>query len=70
MLAKDVRAVAEDPDASEDLRRLAAALAEQYRYPVDFQVVDTTGELYAQGEANHMVKPYREVLLEGLREVW
>lgn len=66
MLAKDMKALAADEHAGPELRRLAAALAANYVYPVDFQVVDTTGELHSQGEANRMVKPYRQVLLEGL----
>lgn len=67
MRAQDVRSLAEDESAPADLRALAAALAERYLYPVDFQVVDVEGELYAQGEANDMRRPYRSVLREGLR---
>lgn len=67
MLAKDVRSLAEDESAPADLRALAAALAERYLYPVDFQVVDVEGELFAQGEANNMKLPYRKVLEKGLR---
>ncbi len=67
MLAKDVRSLAEDESAPADLRALAAALAERYLYPVDFQVVDVEGVLYAQGEANKMRLPYRSVLQAGLR---
>ena len=59
--------MAEDEGADPALRAFAAALAAAYRYPVDFQVVDVSGTLHAQGEANRMVKPYRAVLLEGLR---
>lgn len=66
MLAKDVRALAADPLAPADLRALAAGLAERYRYPVDFQVVDVTGEMFAQGEANAMREPYRRTLERGL----
>ena len=47
---------------------MAKALAERYLYPVDFQIVDVEGKLYAQGEANDMKLPYREVLEKGLRQ--
>ena len=67
MLAKDVRSLAEDESGPADLRALAAVLAERYLYPVDFQVVDVEGELYAQGAANEMRVPYRSVLEKGLR---
>ena len=67
MLAKDVKKLARDESMPADLRRVAAALAERHRYPVDFQVVDVEGVLHAQGEANDMRKTYREVLEEGLR---
>lgn len=68
ILAKDLRSLAEDESVPSDLRALAKALAEQYLYPVDFQVVDVEGELYAKGEANDMKLPYREVLEKGLRQ--
>jgi hypothetical protein len=61
-----VKALAADEQADSELRTLARALAENYKYPVDFQVLDTTGKLYAQGEANHMRRSYRDVLLSGL----
>ncbi len=67
MLAKDVKALAESESAPPGLRALAARLAEHYRYPVDFQIVDVEGRLYAQGEANELFRPYRSVLEEGLR---
>ena len=66
MLAKDVKALAADESAPADLRALAAALARNYIYPVDFQVIDPDGTLHAQGEANDMRRPYIEVLLDGL----
>jgi hypothetical protein len=66
MLAKDMRALADDEDASAELRALAKGLAERYLYPVDFQVIDTDGELCAQGEANKMARPYIELLRGGL----
>ena len=67
MLAKDVKRLAGDESIPADLRRVAAALAEHHRYPVDFQIVDVEGGLHAQGEANDMRKSYREILGEGLR---
>ena len=67
MLAKDVKAIAEDESQPADLRALAARLAERYLYPVDFQVVDADGDMHAQGEANAMQRPYRAILEEGLR---
>ena len=66
MLAKDVKMLAADDGAEPDLRALAQKLAEQYKYPVDFQVVDTDGTLHAQGEANKMRRSYWSVLQEGL----
>jgi hypothetical protein len=66
MLAKDVKALAEDERVAVDLRELAAALARNYIYPVDFQVVGPDGTLHAQGEANRMRRPYLEVLQSGL----
>ena len=67
MIAKDVKALAADESAPEDLRAFAAGLAERYLYPVDFQVVDVEGEMHAQGEANKMLRPYLSVLKEGLK---
>ena len=66
MLAKDVKALASDENTPADLRTLATALAENYIYPVDFQVVSPDGTLHAQGEANRMRQPYLQVLQDGL----
>lgn len=68
MLHQDVQAVRDDETQPEKVRALAKILAEQYLYPVDFQVLDLKGQLYSQGEANRMLKPYLEVLQAGLRE--
>ena len=67
MLARDVRALANDEKTPNDLRKLAASLAEKYAYPVDFQIVSPDGTLHAQGEANRMDRPYLQVLEAGLK---
>ena len=66
MLAKDMKTLAADESLPADLRALAAGLAERYLYPVDFQIIDTDGEMHAQGEANKMAVPYRVTLEKGL----
>ncbi len=66
MLHQDVKAVRDDESQPAKVRAIARVLAEQYLYPVDFQVLDLDGKLYSQGEANRMVKPYLTVLREGL----
>ena len=67
MLARDVKALAGDEKSPSDLRKLAASLARQCAYPVDFQVVSPDGTLHAQGEANRMDRPYLQVLKAGLK---
>ena len=69
MLAQDVRAIAENEAAPADLRAVARQLQQRYRYPVDFQVIDHLGKLYAQAEANRRDRPYRQVLRQGLQQL-
>ena len=68
MLHQDVKAIRDDETQPEKVRAMAKILADQYLYPVDFQVLDLEGKLYSQGEANRMLKPYLEVLEKGLEE--
>ncbi len=66
MLAADVRKLAADEDAPAEVRDVARQLQERHIYPVDFQVIDTTGKLHAQAAANDHIPSYIGVLKSGL----
>lgn len=66
MLAQDVRALAKDESAPEHVRSVAKQLAKRYGYPVDFQIIDTSGKMYAQAEANKHSQKYLPTLRKGL----
>lgn len=66
MLAQDVRALAADPKTPKPLRAVVRALAERYSYPVDFQIIDAAGKVFAQAAANDHVPSYRAVVQQGL----
>ena len=65
MLAQDVRALAANESCPESVRKIARALAERYSYPVDFQVIDLDGELFAQAAANDHIPSYLEAVKKG-----
>ncbi|HTF90571.1 MAG TPA: hypothetical protein VK843_19290 [Planctomycetota bacterium] len=48
ILARDVKRIAKDSSAPEELRVLAAGLAERYAYPVDTQLIASDGRLLGQ----------------------
>ena len=67
MLAQDVRALIEDESCPEDLRAIARLLADRYSYPVDFQVIDIEGKLYAQAAANDHIPSYLDAVEGGVK---
>lgn len=67
MISKDVRALAAGDETPAEVRAVAKVLAERYSYPVDFQLIDTAGELYAQAAANDHVPSYVAVVQKGVK---
>jgi len=73
MLARDVRALAEDPATPAGLQQLARGLVERYAYPVDTQILSSGGKLLAQLPVELLFSPegmdYPGTLREALAAV-